>query len=271
MKPGKIKGILEEKARKIARLCREVNDGFTEQAIHGFRVEVKSLRAFTRLLSEATGSQPLKMPCKIKKLYQIAGNIREAQLEMKAIVAHKMPMPAYLAMLNQTIAREQNNWNKMYSKKPFRKLHERAGNYAGNELQMAGLIDFLTCEIKSLNKRAKNIIVTDARFHRLRSQLKGLYYAAAMVALKWGKGKKHLEHWPNNEIGAVAAEMGAYNDRRLMLGRLAAFAQTIEGKNEQQAIGAYCNETQAALLDSKKAAMPRVLEIIATLKGSYAG
>jgi CHAD domain-containing protein len=271
MKPGKIKEIVEEKAHKIAGLCSQVSDGFSEQAIHGFRVEVKSLKALIRLLSAATGSKPLKLPRKVRQLYQIAGAIREAQLEMKEIVARKMPLPAYLGMLNQNIAREQNNWNNTYSKKPFRKLQERAASIAWHELQVAGFTGYLANEIRSMNKLAKNIIITDARFHRLRSRLKGLYFVAAFVARKWGNGKKHLEYWPNNEVGALTAEMGAYNDRRLMLGRLVAFAQTLEGKNEQQAIGAFCSEVHPALLESKKKAMPRVKEIIITLKGSYGG
>ena len=59
---------------------------FTEHAIHLFRIDFKKLRAFVRLLRAASPrAEQLKIPHRFKKMYSIAGNIRDVQLTTKLL------------------------------------------------------------------------------------------------------------------------------------------------------------------------------------------
>src|SRR6266436_3162758 len=52
--------------------------------IHHFRVEIKKLRAFLRMLQTGRDA-PIKIPGSLKKIYHYAGLIRELQLHQQTI------------------------------------------------------------------------------------------------------------------------------------------------------------------------------------------
>ena len=52
--------------------------GFDEKTIHLFRVDVKKLRAFLRMIRHGTEEhEHLKFPRKFKKMYSLTGKIRD--------------------------------------------------------------------------------------------------------------------------------------------------------------------------------------------------
>ena len=73
------------------------------EAIHLFRIEIKKLRAFLRLLSlKLKKEDELKLPFKIKKMYKYAGKIRDRQLHrkrMKAAIKKGMKIPEDISLI----------------------------------------------------------------------------------------------------------------------------------------------------------------------------
>ena len=74
--------------KRLRRYAGEIKKEGSAKAIHLFRVEIKKLRAFLRLLSLGLKKEDaLKLPPKIKKMYRYAGKVRDRQLHYKRMKA----------------------------------------------------------------------------------------------------------------------------------------------------------------------------------------
>src|ERR1051326_2620249 len=71
---------------EINRLAKKIIHHFNAEDIHDFRVNIKKFRAFLRMASmENDDSGKYKLPKRLKKFYEIAGNIRSLQLQEQHI------------------------------------------------------------------------------------------------------------------------------------------------------------------------------------------
>jgi CHAD domain-containing protein len=80
MKAEAIIDVYKERFRKISRHRDRLLKDFEAGEIHRFRVEVKKLRAFMRLLNAADGSHKSKLPHNVKSFYRMLGLLRNLQL-----------------------------------------------------------------------------------------------------------------------------------------------------------------------------------------------
>ncbi|MGZ3949819.1 MAG: CHAD domain-containing protein [Flavisolibacter sp.] len=80
MKAETIVEIYKERLRKIKRHYERLLEEFKVEEIHHFRVEVKKLRAFMRLLSAGYTAHKIILPQEIKSFYRMAGLMRNLQL-----------------------------------------------------------------------------------------------------------------------------------------------------------------------------------------------
>jgi len=80
MKSEDIVEVYKLRFRKIKRHYESLLKGFKAGEIHHFRVEVKKLRAFMRLLNAGYTAHKLKLPREIKSFYRMAGLLRNLQL-----------------------------------------------------------------------------------------------------------------------------------------------------------------------------------------------
>jgi CHAD domain-containing protein len=76
--------IIAEKLNKLNKYFRRTGGRFKDDSIHSFRLEVKKLRSFLKLV-EVSG-RSVSFPKRLKKLYRILGNIRLVQLHRQAII-----------------------------------------------------------------------------------------------------------------------------------------------------------------------------------------
>src|ERR1700744_2501723 len=117
MKKGKVNATIRKQVKQIKRYCRDIAEDFDKDAVHDMRVAVKTLRSFLRLLHMNIHKPQLKISKKLKRLYHIAGAIRDAQLELETIKKEQPELLHYISHLHDLIDRQKKEWKKHYSKK----------------------------------------------------------------------------------------------------------------------------------------------------------
>src|SRR3954449_11386867 len=75
----KTSGIIGKRLKKINRYLQKTGGRFKPESIHSFRIEVKKLRSFLKLI--AVNKEMASVPKTIKKLYKILGKIRLIQIQ----------------------------------------------------------------------------------------------------------------------------------------------------------------------------------------------
>src|SRR6478672_10524069 len=107
MKEHAINGVLHTRLKKIQGHFHQLQESFDTEAIHDFRLEVKKLRGFLRLLQAglSPGSQ-LKIPPHLKAIYEATGQIRNIQLHLEAMnlqceTLHLLSPAAYCSFLRK--------------------------------------------------------------------------------------------------------------------------------------------------------------------------
>lgn len=76
----------ETRFQKLSKFYNKALEDFQANDIHLFRVEMKKLRAFIRLINLTVPGKQHKIPKPLKSFYHIAGNIRNLQLHELRIV-----------------------------------------------------------------------------------------------------------------------------------------------------------------------------------------
>jgi CHAD domain-containing protein len=77
--------VINKRFKKADRVFREIISRFEMEPIHGFRTEIKKLRAFLGLLNVEADDDMLKISKEMKTFYGYAGTIRNLQLQLKTM------------------------------------------------------------------------------------------------------------------------------------------------------------------------------------------
>src|SRR5574337_559845 len=86
MKTDDIIDVYEISFKKLSKFYNKALVDFEANDIHHFRVEMKKLRAFIRLINFTNSGKQHKIPKQLKSFYNITGNIRNLQLQELRIV-----------------------------------------------------------------------------------------------------------------------------------------------------------------------------------------
>jgi CHAD domain-containing protein len=85
MKANDIIDVYRSGCKKILRYFHRIKRDFNEDENHNFRVEIKKLRAFIRLVNLCNTENLNRIPRAIKKFYQTAGDIRNIEIHEQRI------------------------------------------------------------------------------------------------------------------------------------------------------------------------------------------
>jgi CHAD domain-containing protein len=180
MKAKAISQVYKSGFRKISKYYRALTDNFHPDNNHYFRVEVKKMRAFVRLvnLSQPTHQHEILRP--IKKYYRLAGNIRNLQLHeqrMKSLTNDlliKKP-EQYLKDLREEkkILMEKTKRKTGFS---FKDFEEKLLDDAPAELTEEAKNQFVKMNIARLTQLLMLPIYYDETLHDIRKVIKDLMY-----------------------------------------------------------------------------------------------
>ena len=268
MEPDKIRAIINGKIKQLKKLSGKINNGFEQDAIHEFRVAVKSLRSFLRLLRMTYDDPAPKMTKKFKRLYNIAGAIRDAQLELDNLTANKKTMPVYTHKLTNDIERQKTEWERLYSGKIFRKMKKRLAGYEYETLSPDALAAFHNMKVTSIKKLEGTSSSPNSRIHNIRKHVKDILFTTKLAQKEWKPAYKQASHMPVEQLEHIAALIGDYNDERIQLEHLNSFSSGKTELTEINAIKEICKKDVAKLRTGKKEIMHIVKDFTGKIKAS---
>jgi CHAD domain-containing protein len=190
MKEREIVETIEESFKTLDKLCHKILKEFDADDIHDFRVEVKKLRAFLRLLDIKKEEDGSVIPKLLKTFYGHVGVIRNIQLSeqslSKYITAHPGKNPEeYLKLLHD----EKNYWEKEADKlmedNNFHNVKKEIIKKLPESLDKSSIEKFVHHKLTDLKKYLKDLSGDDA-LHSIRKGLKDLLYT-------WDYIKNHAD------------------------------------------------------------------------------
>ncbi len=218
MDKKQIKHITNEHYRKLKKYFNRIGPGFDSEAIHQFRVEYKKLRAFLRMLSHPGKAGKIKIPRKLKRIYNCTGSIRDLQLqEQRLIKALKLPGKKPQACIHQ-IQPEIDKMKLLFSEIADETIITEAKKNLVNALpgkcSLKGFKEFAAKKWKEINDVISVRQFPDKQIHSIRKNLKDLFYnlknfkGTEIYILSQGKWNdytvKHIE--------ALLVDLGNFQD-----------------------------------------------------------
>lgn len=121
MKANDIIEVYKTRFKKISKHYQNLLEDFDAKDIHHFRLEIKKLRAFIRLINSSATQHQCKIPGDVKSFYNLAGNIRNLQI-------HQQRMNA----LSKDLLFEAPHKYLLYLSEEEKLLHQQAREKAAN-------------------------------------------------------------------------------------------------------------------------------------------
>jgi CHAD domain-containing protein len=211
--------IIHHYFRQLKKYLVKIIKDLDEDAIHDFRVNVKKLRAFLRMLRlNANDPDELKYPRAFKKMYAITGKIRDRQLFIKRIKEAGKGQPSEKMRDLKKEIRELADKDDFLSKKDLEAIEE---NMIDNlPVAPAMLIkDFIEQKTGATREIISKGNYADAGLHTIRKNLKdisyiiGIYQDDLKTAVPFG-------FWTDEEVKKatdLTHVLGLFNDTSIAL------------------------------------------------------
>lgn len=220
-----------------------LGDDFDEECIHEFRVAFKRLRAFLRLYSACHKKDVIKMPHDIRRMYAVAGHMREAQLMLQYVAGHNLPFPRCINILNRSLEYHQSVWREEFDKSVLKEFKAYLADHDFRSLPANAMSVLHASQLDKLLGIAIAPVLSDNDVHNIRKHLKDLLYAAG----QWDD----VSIVNDTVLNQLANETGQYNDRRLLLDKLLSLSSGA-GNTEQHEVISFCDAEMAKLAMLKK-------------------
>ncbi len=185
MKKDKTKKYINDFFDKIESLSKKSAEAFRKEDIHRFRVEIKKIRAFLRLINVELGKPSvLKVPKSIKKFYKRSGDIRNMQNHLAWVnqfFRGKSRPSGYLSLLRnllKTYKLEMHDALPPSSR--FEYERERIVNKLPDKFSTKSIKEFIN-QKKSTIKQIISEEKTDDKLHSLRKALKDIQYNTKFI------------------------------------------------------------------------------------------
>ena len=253
--------LIKEKIDQIYILTEKTGLDFDREVIHEFRVTVKALRSFLRLLRLHSDKKGLKMPGKFKRLYNIAGALRETQLETDRMAGSKVVLHEYFNKQQHLLMLQKNEWQKHYKKKIIKKLERKLMSVKYEALNPEVLQRFFTDCLAAVEQISKSKHASDEQVHRVRKKVKDILYTSKLTAKKGKDAQSHMKVIPVKELNQLAEVIGQYNDERLTRQHLTSFSSPDMDAKETSAIKKICGNEKTRLELEKKKILDMVKEM----------
>ncbi len=252
MKQKEIVKTVEKSGKRIHRLFKKIGKDFDDEDIHDFRVEIKTLRAFLRLLAFESGHYQPSIPKKIKAFYGCIGMIRNHRLQRQYtsnfIQEHQLAMPAtYLQMLDTEEAFWKQQALKLMDDTNFSDEVATIEKKLPGKLTKSAVHWFIKAKLKDVN-RYKLQLEADDTLHSVRKVIKDFQYT-------WPYIRKHV-HLPAGisnikEIKTATDLLGSFMDKVVQASSIQLFDKsTVQDEAELktvQQLEAVCWQEKAEL------------------------
>jgi CHAD domain-containing protein len=171
-----------DRLRKTVACLETAVNSFGLDDIHDFRVEIKKLKGFLRLLQrDLDKPEKLKFPKFLNKIYKSLGSVRELQLQEKKL--EKAISSETILLLNtfsnlheQTESVREKAKELLDYKDSWNKAENRIKKFIPEELTADSVESYLRFKVRQLKKILYMKRISITRLHGMRKILKDLQY-----------------------------------------------------------------------------------------------
>jgi CHAD domain-containing protein len=210
-------GVIRSQTRKLGLLSKKLAAGFAVDDIHRFRVEVKRLRAFIRLI----GPGDRKLPKKLRRFYDAVGVVRNLQLLRQSLASfrshrHSGLPQAIFQILDERIAAARKEAEAILDDKiAYRKVAKRLCSGLPFRLTRSQRYQFILAKFQLPNPASAHL-PGDEGLHLLRKSLKDLLYAWPYLG---NHARKQTACWFGGRMvmEKIAQAIGDYLDAQVRL------------------------------------------------------
>ena len=202
--------------KKLSKHYHNIVKGFDIDGIHDFRVEIKKLNAFIKLVNLATPDKQHKVPNNIKSFYNVIGNLRSLELQQQRIksLCEDLVMAEPVSYLKE-LRKQKKYWRRTAKQIAedisINDLENKFVHNAVEKIEPETVNMFIVSYKNKLEHLISLRFSVDETLHEIRKNLKDIMYnwnyvqAAACILLP--------EAWHEREnIESAAAKLGDFHD-----------------------------------------------------------
>lgn len=182
MKSGKIINVFDKRFKKVKKHYNKLLEDFEIEEMHGFRLEMKKLRAFIRLINtNIPEEKKIKIGGKIKSFYNTAGNIRNLQLHQQRVshICDEMLLEKpvlYLQLLHNEENKQKKKAGRIADKISYNKFRKKIIDLVPDKLKAISVQAFVIQKQHTLLELLFLRDYSDEALHEIRKVLKDLLY-----------------------------------------------------------------------------------------------
>jgi CHAD domain-containing protein len=188
MKEDAIIAILELRIKKIRKHFFKLQESLDPEELHDFRLEMKKLKAFLRLLN--TGKphgKKIRLSKEVKEYYSLTGNVRNLQLYeqriQRLVEEHQLAKPvAYLALLEQETIKAIEQLKPAAEKISFQQLRKKVLEFVPSRLDASDCKYYLVLQQNALAALLLPVTNRDEALHEVRKIIKDIGYNRAYLS-----------------------------------------------------------------------------------------
>ncbi len=158
--------------------CKKITKDFDKEELHQLRVIYKKLRALTRLLTAIKQEDRFSFSKKIKKLYHIAGCVRDYQLQYDRIskTAPTAGPKPYLRFLKKSIRSFEKDFVSISIKKKFKETKEDLKQLMSPAITADLFQLFFNQQWNLVQAIVRQQHFSDENLHSIRKCIKDIHY-----------------------------------------------------------------------------------------------
>ena len=222
--------------KQLKKYLEKIDSDADEDAIHDFRINVKKLRAFLRMIRlAAKDPDELKFPRSFKKMYAKLGKIRDRQLLIKRIKELDNVHPdAKIRDLKKEIKELSNGSGDFLSKKDLKEIEDDFINHLP-AVPAEIIKNFIEGKIVMIRETVQKGDFSDTELHNIRKSLKDIHYIIGICRDDLKIALPFL-FWSDQEVGKaedLSHTIGLFNDTTIALSFLP-LSEIREANNDER-------------------------------------
>ncbi|MNK20206.1 CHAD domain protein [compost metagenome] len=177
MKRKRIKRFIEKRMKRIEKYAILIMYSGDKEVIHQLRIQFKKLRAFVRLVRlESSAKKKLKVPSKLKKIYQYSGSVRDLQIYYDHIIPFYKKKDGYTYQVLRQIAEAKSILLIALKQFRFHRILKHMTKRAPDRLSKKRIDRFIHQKSGAID-RLIGTKVQDTQLHALKKHLKDVSYS----------------------------------------------------------------------------------------------
>ncbi len=267
MQRSQLKHITRQFHQELAEQYQQSRKHFDMDGMHEFRVVYKKLRAFLRMMSFGQGATPsLTMSKKLRKAYQIAGLVRDAQLQQQRIIEAAFQLillpHRYLVLLQKEIDRQKPLFAKLLSPGDIKHQDKKVRLLLPATFSLPDAAPYFQDQWVAIRAAPASGRYCDQDLHSIRKRLKDVYYNQQLMKKDLPQPKLEEKRQASAFYKTLLEELGSFQDMCTAIALLDSFGTNRIPKKDRQLLEVVKtvwlkNKTgMKQLLLSKLAALP---------------